>query len=179
MNYTIISAAFSFRFFRGIPLTQARIINQSSAVLCLTIPNRLTNLAATKMDASTKVTVVTIKTALPRESCEDIVPLSPRVDMLVLVLCHGCLRFHTAIGVFVYWIIDGRPSSCRFDFEVRGLDRGAECRWCQYISIPLLHHTPLIVSLRFRFPKSLCRMTVALSSGSRRRMAEERECACE
>lgn len=52
-------------------LTQARIIHQSSAVLRLNIPNRLINLAATKMVANTKVVVVTIKTVLLREWVVD------------------------------------------------------------------------------------------------------------
>jgi hypothetical protein len=42
-------------------------MHQSSAVLCLTIPNRLIRRAATKIVAGTKVAVVTMKTDLLRE----------------------------------------------------------------------------------------------------------------
>ena len=50
-------------------LTQARMRNQSSAVLCFNTANRLTSLAAVNIVARTKVVVVTMKTALPREPC--------------------------------------------------------------------------------------------------------------
>ncbi len=49
------------------PLTQARIITQSSQVLCFNIPNRLINRATTKTVASTNVMVVTTNTDRPRE----------------------------------------------------------------------------------------------------------------
>lgn len=49
------------------PHTQARIITQSSQVLCFNIPNRLINRATTKNVASTNVMVVTTNTDRPRE----------------------------------------------------------------------------------------------------------------
>ena len=64
-----------------ISLTQASIINQSSAVLLFKTPNLLASLAATNTDASTKVVVVTMKTALPRESC----PLIEDIEMIYLM----------------------------------------------------------------------------------------------
>jgi hypothetical protein len=68
-------------------LTQASKINQSS-VLRLNIPNRLIKRATTKIVAWTKVAVVTIKTALPREwspPMEDIglfFNLEPSFDLI-------------------------------------------------------------------------------------------------
>lgn len=49
------------------PLTQATIIHQSSAVRVFRMTNRLISLATTKAVARANVTVVTTKTAPPRD----------------------------------------------------------------------------------------------------------------
>lgn len=59
------------------------MINQSSAVLCFSIPNRLTNLAATNILASTKVVVVTMKTLSLRELCPLMLNIFPQNPQLM------------------------------------------------------------------------------------------------
>jgi hypothetical protein len=81
-------------------LTQATIINQSSAVLLLNIANLLMSLAATKRDASTKVVVVTTRTASPREFVAAI-----RIAIPMPV-------FEFAEGVYVMVVVESTyPSS--------------------------------------------------------------------
>jgi len=77
-------------------LTQATIINQSSAVRLLRIANLDTILAATKHEASTNVVVVTTNTAWPREWCPPRSAIGSN-SLSQSKLCHGCRRVQVSI----------------------------------------------------------------------------------
>jgi hypothetical protein len=99
------------------------MIHQSSAVLCFNMPNRLTSLAATNILASTKVVVVTVKTALPRELCppmEDIGEFFPRIPQLIWyngyqVMVDGDCKLPSVLKMRILGVprrrLRGRPTS--------------------------------------------------------------------
>jgi hypothetical protein len=98
-------------------------MNQSSAVLCFNIPNRLTSLAATKILASMKVVVVTVNTALPREwtpVVEDIGKLFPGIPQLIC-----CIRYQVMVDRDSKLPLGLRMRS-RFAFQLFGLARRPE-----------------------------------------------------
>lgn len=67
------------------------MINQSSAVLCFSIPKRLTSLAATNMLASMNVVVVTMNTLLLRELFPLMVDIVKVFPLIAQLMC--CIRY--------------------------------------------------------------------------------------